>query len=190
MTAQKTWSPQGITARCKFCGSEGTPLPVLNLSTKKGKRDPYYAVACPRCHIHTVHGRTPEEGVENWNMQRYSVDTLRLMQDTELTEGGAINLLAGILESISEDFIRASLMEEVDPRDENRDMIRQCKRALGDYCGMGGIDYDVAIYALGKRVDEARQRCIKAWKKAIRAYLRKEDRDGGEEDVLAEDSRE
>lgn len=188
MSAQKTWNPQGVIARCKFCGAEGVPLPVLNLSTTKGKRDPYYAIQCPRCHVHTIHGRTPEEGVDNWNNQRYSIDTLRLMQDTELTDDGAVSLLAGILNSLSEDYIRAALMEEVDPKQEQKDVIRQCKTALRDYCDMGGVDYDVAAYALKKRVEDARKECLKAWRRAIKAYLRKEDRDGGQEDAIPEDS--
>lgn len=171
----RKWNAEGITARCKFCGSEGVPLPALNMRMKsvEGQKEYLYAVGCPRCKIHTLHAKTPEEGVGNWNRQIYSDATLMLMNEpVELNEEGAVRLMAGILKDIGEEYIKAKVMSILG--ESHGGTIRRCQRELAHACELADIDYTAAIRALDKRSKEAEKKCRKAWTQALRAYFRQD----------------
>lgn len=169
-----SWKASGIKARCRFCGGEGHPLPALGSTgaDSNGDRFYLYAVGCSHCDTHTIHGLTPQEAVENWNRQEYSNDTLLMMgENTEITSDGAVRLMAAILESISEDFIRAKVMSVIEKG--WGDQIRRCKRDLLENCELADIDYIAALRALDNRADKVEEKCRKAYSKALVMNLRK-----------------
>lgn len=183
------WTAKGISARCMFCGGEGRAWPALSMQVKGQKGAKHlYCCGCDRCDIHTIHGETPEEAVENWNKQLYSADTLMLMNSTgELSDAGAERLLAGILRSISKDYTRAYanyvFAETEQEKKIFKSTMKQCKEDLRNVCGWADMpQYSGALKALEVRSTDCVNEVRKGINKLINAYFCKKRKEEGAED--------
>ena len=171
------WKPEGVTARCKFCGGEGIPLPPLLLRQPGGnKSQKLWAMGCPLCGVHTVHGQTHEEAVAHWNEQLYSENVYVLMGESKpLDDDGAERLLTAIMKDLAREYVRSRSMAAMG----EKDMLsiawltgaKECRQSISDWCDASGLNYAGVMRGLDQQVEECVLKCRKAWTKAVKRYL-------------------
>lgn len=172
---KERWTAVGITSRCKFCGGQGDPLPVLNLGFGRPYNKYVYAVGCLRCGTHTLHGATPAEAVDNWNKQLYSDDSYILHEDNPLSDTGAENLLQAIMEDLVDAYLEARLMSLINADEKGvwRKEAKEAQRGIAEWCSEAGLSTAGVMRGLDLAEAQARKECIKAFRAAVKSQLSK-----------------
>lgn len=168
---KKKWTAVGITSKCKFCGGQGDPLPVLNLGFGRPYNHYVYAVGCLRCETHTLHGETPAEAVDNWNKQLYSDDTYLLREEHPLTDAGAENLLQAIVADLVNAYLEARLLTLVDDKGTCRKEAKEALRGIKEWTAAAGLSTAGVQRELDRAETEMREECIKAYRAAVKSHI-------------------
>jgi hypothetical protein len=99
-----------ITEKCPVCGVYGVKArPYCTYTARYRKRDGkfLYCIECPKCKEHTLHGKTWDEAIDNWNNHRYSPETIMLrkpMDADTMNTKGAVKLAEKLMAEVHDDY--------------------------------------------------------------------------------------
>lgn len=148
-----------ITARCKFCGGSGAIAKDFNPDTGKDSQYILHCCECNKCKRHTIHARTLDEAIENWNRQRYSEETYMLAKP-HMAEGidvkGAQALIEKILDEQYKEYTQTLKRLEMDVSEVERDHLletkERCERWYKTSPFLGKITGDEVIRGIKRRI--------------------------------------
>lgn len=101
-----------ITEKCPVCGEYGRKAkPYCTYTAKMRKRDGsfLYCIECPKCKEHTIHGKTWDEAIDNWNNHRYSPETIMLRQPLtadNMNTKGALAFVEKVMAEAHDDYYK------------------------------------------------------------------------------------